>query len=75
MAEVIFCKCGHIHVVSDEQIDKAIASNKDHLLICASCGASYAIGADYAGPDEEYYMHRYQLNEGEMAAERFSGID
>ena len=74
MAEVIFCKCGHIHIVSDELIDKAIANNKDHLLICASCGASYAIGADYAGPDEGYYMHRYQLNEGVMAAERFSGI-
>lgn len=78
MAEVIFCKCGHIHVVSEEQIDKAIASNKDHLLICASCGASYAIGADYAGPDEGYYMHRYELTEEVMSPdsikERFSEV-
>ena len=78
MAEVIFCKCGHIHIVSDEQIDKAIASNKDHLLICASCGASYAIGADYVGPDEGYYMHRYELKEEVMSPdnikERFSEV-
>lgn len=79
MAEVIFCKCGHIHVVSDEQINKAIESNKDHLLICAACGATYAIGADYMGSEEGYYMHRYKLNEGEIMSpdnikERFSEV-
>ena len=78
MAEVIFCKCGHIHIVSDELIDKAIASNKDHLLICASCGASHAVGADYMGSDEGYYMHRYGLKEEVMSPEninkRFSEV-
>lgn len=78
MTELIFCKCGHIHVVSDEQIDKAIADNKDHLLICASCGASHAVGADYAGSDEGYYMHRYGLKEEVMSPdnikERFSAV-
>lgn len=78
MAGVIFCTCGHIHIVSDEQIDKAIANNKDHLLICAACGASYAIGADYAGPDGGYYMHRYELKEEVLfpdnIKERFSEV-
>lgn len=79
MAEVIFCKCGHIHVVSDEQIDKAIANNKDHLLICAACGATYAIGADYMGSEEGHYMHRHKLIEGEIMSpdnikERFSEV-
>lgn len=56
MAEVIFCKCGHIHVVSDAQIDKAIANNKDHLLF---------LGETFKGRKEAAYGMK-------VAMERFA---
>lgn len=40
------CKCGRIHMIPNEKIEKALEKNKNLLLICAGCGAATLIGAD-----------------------------
>lgn len=46
------CKCGRIHAIPNEKINKCLKDNKDFLLICAGCGAANIIGADIE-PDIE----------------------
>lgn len=54
------CKCGRIHMVPTEKIEKALEDNKNLLLICAGCGTATLIGADiqpdWIEPDKDCYM-------------------
>jgi hypothetical protein len=54
------CKCGRIHMVSEEKINNALMVNKDLLVICAGCGKAIKIGADieedWFEPDKDCYM-------------------
>lgn len=54
------CKCGRIHMVADEKLDKALENNKNLLLICAGCGNAILIGADiepdWIEPEKTCYM-------------------
>lgn len=54
------CKCGRIHMVSNEKIDKALEDNKNLLLICGGCGKAVIIGAniesEYNRPNKSCYM-------------------
>lgn len=54
------CKCGRIHMVPNERIEKALEDNKNLLLVCAGCGAATLIGAyiqpDWNEPDKDCYM-------------------
>lgn len=38
------CKCGRIHMVPNEKIEKALKNNRNLLLICAGCGTATLIG-------------------------------
>lgn len=40
------CKCGRIHMIENNVIEKALQNNKNILLICAGCGNATLIGAD-----------------------------
>lgn len=40
------CKCGHIHMIPIEKVEKALKTDRNLLLICAGCGGATIIGAD-----------------------------
>jgi hypothetical protein len=44
--DVRFCRCGRIHLVDWCDINAAIDTEKEILLICGGCGAATRIGAD-----------------------------
>lgn len=44
--DVRVCKCGHVHFVDIEVVDKALEEQKPLLLICGHCGLLTAIGGD-----------------------------
>lgn len=54
------CKCGRIHMMLNDKIEKALENNKNLLLICAGCGAATLIGADiepdWNEPCKDCYM-------------------
>ena len=54
------CKCGRIHMLDNEVLDRALENNKNLLLICAGCGNAILIGAhiepDLNEPDYDCYM-------------------
>lgn len=54
------CKCGRIHMIPNEKLNKALEVNKNLLLMCGGCGAGTLIGADiepdWNEPDKECYM-------------------
>lgn len=54
------CKCGRIHMVPNEKVNRALKNNKNLLLICGSCGAARLIGADiepdWNDPEKDCYI-------------------
>lgn len=54
------CKCGRIHMIDNDKLNKALENNKDILLICGHCGNATIIGADiepdYIDPSKNCYM-------------------
>ena len=54
------CKCGRIHMVDNNKLEKALKNNKNLLLICAGCGNAILIGAniepDWFNSDKNCYM-------------------
>ncbi len=48
--DIRICKCGRIHAIPDEKIEKVLEADKNFLLICAGCGNAILIGADIS-PD------------------------
>lgn len=48
--DIRICKCGRIHAIPNERIEKALDADKNFLLICAACGNATLIGADIS-PD------------------------
>lgn len=53
------CKCGRIHMIERERIEKSITDNKDLLLVCGGCGTATLIGADiepnWSDPEKDCY--------------------
>lgn len=58
--DVRTCKCGRIHMIPKEKINKVLEKDKNLLVICAGCGAITIIGAnienDWDEPDKTCYM-------------------
>jgi len=58
--DMTICNCGVIHMIDNEKIDKALAEDKNVLLICAHCGKGTLIGADkqpdWDNPEKTAYM-------------------
>ena len=54
------CKCGRIHMIDNEKLEKALKHDKDLLLICGGCGAAMYRGADiepdWNDPSKTVYM-------------------
>ena len=54
------CKCGRIHMIEGEKLERALEKDKNILLICAGCGAATVVGADiepdWNDPEKECYM-------------------
>lgn len=73
MAEVIFCKCGHIHVVSGKDYSDAIEAGKENLLICGNCGAMYIYGAEEV--EGGYSLYRHELPQNLMTRENNYSTD
>lgn len=48
--DIRICKCGRIHAIPNERIEKALDADKNFLLICAACGNATLIGANIS-PD------------------------
>lgn len=60
------CKCGRIHMVDNNKLEKALEQNKNILLVCGGCGKRSCIGADvgpdYYNPNETAYtMYSYDF--------------
>lgn len=62
--DVIFCSCGHIHVVSGKDYLEAIRAGKENLLICGNCGATHILGADEV--DGGYSLYRHEIPQNLM---------
>lgn len=45
--DIRICKCGRIHTIPYEKIDKALDNNKNIILSCMNCGRLTIIGGDY----------------------------
>lgn len=44
--EMRICKCGRIHLINEDDINRALDEDKEVLLICSGCGHSFLIGGD-----------------------------
>ena len=57
--DIRICKCGRIHAIPNERIEKALDADKNFLLICAACGNATLIGAnislDWDDPSKDCY--------------------
>lgn len=71
--DVIFCRCGHIHVVSGKDYSDAIEAGKENLLICGNCGATYISGAEEA--EGGYSLYRYEIPQNLMTSENNYSAD
>lgn len=70
---VIFCSCGHIHVVSGKDYSDAIEAGKENLLICGNCGATYILGAEEA--EGGYSLYRHEIPQNLMTSENNYSTD
>lgn len=71
--DVIFCRCGHIHVVSGKDYSDAIEAGKENLLICGNCGATYISGAEEA--EGGYSLYRHEIPQNLMTSENNYSAD
>lgn len=71
--DVIFCGCGHIHVVSGKDYSDAIEAGKENLLICGNCGATYISGAEEA--EGGYSLYRHEIPQNLMTSENNYSTD
>lgn len=44
--DIRICKCGRIHMIDNDKIDRALEHDKNFVLICGGCGHGILIGAD-----------------------------
>ena len=65
------CRCGHIHMVPEVKIDKAIENNKVLMVVCRNCGSVSYIGAD-EGYDEFEHKKIYNMFSYEGKNKTFS---
>lgn len=59
---VRFCKCGKIHLIPNDKLDKAYKSDKDLLFVCADCGAASIMGADKEADGAYIYYLTYSYD-------------
>ncbi len=71
--DVIFCKCGRIHVVSGKDYSEAVKAGKENLLICGNCGATYISGAEEV--EGGYSLYRYEIPQNLMTSENNYSAD
>lgn len=71
--DVIFCSCGHIHVVSGKDYSDAIEAGKENLLICGNCGATYISGAEEV--EGGYSLYRHEIPQNLMTSENNYSTD
>lgn len=66
--DVRFCKCGRIHMIDNEKLEKILEDNKNLLLICAGCGDATLIGADIEPDWNEPNKDCYMMYSGDFSA-------
>lgn len=71
--DVLFCGCGHIHVVSGKDYSDAVEAGKENLLICGNCGAMYIHGAEEV--EGGYSLYRHELPQNLMTSENNYSTD
>lgn len=66
--DIRICKCGRIHTIPDEKIEKALENDKNFLLICAACGNATLIGADIAPDWNDPSKDCYEMYSGDFSS-------
>ena len=59
--DIRICKCGRIHAIPNERIEKALDADKNFLLICAACGDATLIGADISPAFDDPSKDCYEM--------------
>jgi len=68
------CKCGRIHMIPNDRLDKALENNKNLLLICGGCGAATLIGADIEPDWDEHNKDCYMMYSGDFSSHKDTTI-
>lgn len=80
--DIRICKCGRIHAIPNERIEKALDADKNFLIICAACGDATLINTDtFKGNEKEkaveeiLYSHgiKVPMKTGNYATDYFNG--
>ena len=71
--DVIFCSCGHIHVVSGKDYSEAIRAGKENLLICGNCGTTHILGM--VEVEDGHPMYRHEIPQNLMTRENNYSTD
>ena len=61
------CKCGRIHMIDEDKLEKALENNKNLLLICGGCGTATLIGADIEPDLNEPNKKCYMMYSGDLS--------
>ena len=59
--EMKICKCGRIHMIDTNKLNKALKSNKNLILICAGCGTAILIKVDIEAEWKESNNNCYMM--------------
>lgn len=62
------CKCGRIHMVNEQKLEKALKNNKNLLLVCGGCGYATLIGADVEPDWNESEKDCYMMYSSEFSS-------
>lgn len=65
--DIRICKCGRIHAIPNEKIEKALEADKNFLLICAACGNATLIGADISPDLVDPSKDCYEMYSGDFS--------
>ena len=65
--DIRICKCGRIHAITDEKIEKTLEDDKNFLLICAACGNATLIGANIVH-DPDLSKDCYEMYAGDFSS-------
>lgn len=69
--DIRICRCGRIHTIPYEKIDKALDDDKNIILACMNCGALSIIGGDYI-EDFDNDLCGYEMYTNSVAEDVYS---
>lgn len=62
------CKCGRIHMVDENKLEKTLKNDKNLLLICGGCGCATLIGANVEPDWNESEKNCYMMYSGDFSS-------